>query len=156
MPTLQCRPGLSDDLVLHQANLPALQGMSVPITQPRTLATALQCSLECDPVLLPSQKPSPEQGVGAHLTSSNPTHCTAELAWKMVLHGRQQEVIRLAAAMLQQGWRGAACSVSQSACLAGVHAQEFGLVACAGKRWPPAPAACQLLLVHREQRLLPS
>ena len=75
----------------------------------------------------------------------------------MVLHGRQQEVIRLTAAMLQQGWRGAACSVSQSACLAGVQAQEFGLVACAGKRWRPAPAAaCQLLLVRREQRLLPS
>ena len=53
----------------------------------------------------------------------------------MILHGRQQEVIRLTAAMLQQGWRSAACSVSQSACLTGVQAQEIGLVACAGKHW---------------------
>ena len=53
----------------------------------------------------------------------------------MIIHGREREVARLTAAMLQQGWRGAACHVSQSACLAGVQAQELGLVACAGKHW---------------------
>eukprot|EP00891_Asterochloris_glomerata_P002109 jgi/Astpho2/2109/Aster-00588 len=51
------------------------------------------------------------------------------LAWNMIIHGREREVARLTAAMLQQGWRGAACHVSQSACLAGVQAQEIGLVA---------------------------
>ena len=61
--------------------------------------------------------------------------CTADLAWRMICHGREREVVRLTAAMLQQGWRSAACSVSQSACLTGVQAQEIGLVACAGKHW---------------------
>ncbi len=68
----------------------------------------------------------------------------------MIIHGREREVVRLTAAMLQQGWRGAACHVSQSACLAGVQAQEIGLVACAGKHWRQRLQACSCWCMMRQ------